>query len=245
MRVVPYPPGELGRPLDAVQLDVTDDGRLIHLDQSAAVPGGRVAAVESGEGWSTAVGDLHAAVPVRAQYSYASERQELVAIDSQGAKLWRRDDVLTIPAEGFHVALDGNVVLAAACSDVPDIDGDWCPGRKLLALDAATGRTLWERKGAWAVSVLGDGHVLIAGPFETEVATPAPDPARWTMIELSSGNSVGDHTWTVPWSFGIGCCDEPQGASRSGAVVFTVDDDTVEMWYPEARSTPLERVSLG
>ena len=245
MSVVPYPPGELGRPIDAVQLDLTDDGRLIHLDQGGAVPGGTVAAVESGDGWSSAAGDLDAAVPVRAEYSYGSQRQALVAVDSQGVELWRRDDVLSIPAEGFHVAVDGDVVLAAACSDVPNIDGDWCPGRKLLAVDATTGRTLWERKGAWAVSVLGDGRALIAGPFEVEVATPAPAPTRWTMIELSSGNSVGDQTWTDPWSFGIGCCDEPQGASRSGGVVFTVDDDTVEMWYPTTRSTPLQRVSLG
>lgn len=108
-----------------------------------------------------------------------------------------------------------------------------------------TGRTLWQRDGRWAVSVVGDGRAMISGPYELVTAPPLPPPPPWFMIDLATGDQVGPHTWTDPWSFAVGCCDSPEGASAARGVVFTVDERSVEMWYPESVSTPLRRISLA
>jgi hypothetical protein len=247
MRVLAYPVAELGLPLDLLQLGTVDDGRLVALGRGPGPPGATIDAVEVDGSWSTAADDIEAVAPIRADFDYSSERHALVAADARGVEIWRRDDLLAIPAEGFHVATDGDVVLAAACSDVPDLAGDWCPGRRFLAVDLGSGRTLWERAGAWSASVLGDGKAMVAGPFTATATTatdPAPPPVPWTMIDLASGSTVGDRVWTIPWHFGIGCCDEPQRATRSGGVVFTMDENTVEMWYPQQLTTGMQPVVL-
>ena len=247
MRLVPYAPSHIGLPLDAVRLRVTNDGRLLGVDVDAGVPGDRVLAVESAEsagGWSTDVDDVDEAVGIQVDFAYSdTPRQSLVGVDSRGHELWRLDDVLAIRTEGFSVAVDGDIALASACSDLPQGD-DWCPGPKLLAVDTATGRTLWQRDGRWGVSVIGDGRAMIAGPYLDFVGEIPPASPPWLMIDLATGEQVGTTTWTDPWRFGIGCCDAPEGASVAGGVVFTVDEETVEMWYPQALSAPLHRTRL-
>ena len=95
------------------------------------------------------------------------------------------------------------------------------------------------------VSVIGDGRAMISGPYVDVAgeANPPPSPP-WSMIDLATGEQVSTTTWSEPWRFGIGCCDSPEGAALAGGVVFTLDDKTVEMWYPEALTTPLQRIQL-
>lgn len=65
------------------------------------------------------------------------------------------------------------------------------------------------------------------------------------LIRLATGQQAGTRTWSEPWHFGIGCRDEPTRADLSAGVVFTANADTVEMWYPDALTTPIRQVSLG
>ncbi len=242
MRELPYPPLALGRPIDSVSLDVAADGRLISMDPLATIAGGRVAAVESAGGWSTNAGALDEAVGVRVDFAYGEAQSPLHAVDSQGRERWRRDDLLAPPTEGFHVAIDGDVAVVSGCAQVDLAREPPCTGRRLVGVDVRSGRTLWDRQRMWAVTVVGDGVGMVSGPYTGD---PSPTQPGWTMIDLSTGRSVSNRTWTAPWRFSVGCCDEPTRVYRSGGVVFTVSADTVEMWYPEARTTPLQVVSLG
>ncbi len=241
-RVLPYPPTAVGRPVDQLQLEFTSDGRLVALDPSASGSAGHVDAVESAGGWSSDVGALDAAVGLRVDFDYGAPFSALHAVDAQGRERWRRDDLLAPPREGFHLALDSDVVLVSACSQI-DLTADVpCSGERFVAVDARTGRTLWDRPGIWALSVIGDGVAMVAGP-PTGVADAAqPD---WMMISLSTGRPVSARTWADPWRFSVGCCDEPARVYRSGGVVFTVDSETVEMWYPEEWTKPLQVVPFG
>jgi hypothetical protein len=90
--------------------------------------------------------------------------------------------------------------------------------------------------------VVSDGRALIDGPFD-DTAPAAPVP--WVLVDLRTGEQVGAKTWSSPWRFSIGCCDEPAGVTWSGGVVVSYDENTVELWYPEARTTPLVEVDLA
>lgn len=238
-----FPPTVVGAPLDQVQLSALDDGRLVQFGEANGLGEGRLVVVQDGDVWSSDPADLAAARPVHANFLYSEGRQPLVGFDGTGDVLWRRDDLLAVPAEGFTVATSDGVVLARVCTAPPADDGaDWCPGRQMVGVDASTGRTLWEREGWWTASVVADGRALMAGPFG-DTAPVAPVP--WTLVDLRSGEQVGARTWSDPWRFSIGCCDEPAGVTWSGGVVVSIDEDTVELWYPEVRTTPLVTVDLA
>jgi hypothetical protein len=239
--LLPFPSTLIGTPLDEAQLSVLADDRLAQLGEANGLNEGRVVAVQDGDGWSTDPADLDAARPVYTNFLY-SVGGGLAGFDGTGDELWRRDDLLPVPAEGFAVALSDGVVLARVCTGPPSDDGvDFCPGRKMVALDAATGDTLWEREGWWTASVVADGRAMMSGPFDTGSAAPVP----WEVVDLRSGERVSGRTWTEPWRFGIDCCDGPAGVTWNGGVVVSIDEDTVELWYPEARSTPLVVVDLA
>lgn len=240
--LLPFPPTLIGTPLDQVQLSSLPDGRLARFGEANGLNSGRVLAVQDGDSWSTDPADLDAARPVYANFLYGDQRQALAAFDGTGDELWRRDDLLAVPAEGFAVAVETDVVLARVCTGPPSEDGsDFCPGAKMVALDAATGTTLWEREGWWTASVVGSGRALMNGPFDTGSGVSPP----WRVVDLRSGEQVGERTWTDPWRFGIGCCDDPATVTWSGGVVVSIDEETLELWYPEARTTPLVVVDLA
>ena len=240
IRTIPYPPDSIGTPLDLIDLSITPNGSLIELEFGSGVPGGSVRAVETAEGWSSDLDEMNASVGPRVEFLLGEASSVLAGFDAQGGVIWRRDDVFDIQAEGFRVGMDGNVALVSACSG--SSSGDvWCPGPKLLALDVATGETLWQRDGRWAVSVFGDGHALVSGPY-TDESIGAPPP--WQMIDLVTGDRVSETLWNSPWSFGVGCCDSPEEAWVEGGVVFTVDADAINMWYPEELSTSLRQVAI-
>jgi hypothetical protein len=241
-RVLPYPPTAVGRPVDQLQLDYTSDGRLIALDQSAGGPLGRVDAVESAGGWSSDVGAIDAAVGLRADFDYAAPTSALHAVDAQGRERWRRDDLLAPPREGFHLVADVDVVLVSACAQIDLTAEVPCLGERFVAVDVGSGRTLWSRPGSWAATAIGDGVAMVQGPYGGMVDGAVPD---WTMIDLSTGGPLSTRTWADPWRFSVGCCDEPARVYRSGGVVFTVDSETVEMWYPDQQTTPLQVVPFG
>ncbi len=241
-RVLPYPPSAVGRSVDQLQLDYTADGRLLVLDQSGGGSLGRVDAVESAGGWSTDAGALDAAVGMRVDFDYGVQPPTLHAVDAQGRERWRRDDLLAPPREGFHFAADADVVLVDACAQIDPTADVPCSGERFVAVDVQTGRTLWSRPGSWAATAVGDGVAMVQGPYGGMADGEVPD---WTMIDLSTGRPVGTRTWADPWRFSIGCCDEPARVYRSGGVVFTVDSETVEMWYPDQQTTPLQVVPFG
>jgi hypothetical protein len=240
MRTVPYPPDTVGTPLDLIDLGVGADGSLIEFEFGSGVPGGRVRAVESSGTWSTEPQDLNSSIGIRVDFLLGESTSVLVGFDSQGRVIWRRDDVFDIQAEGFRSGVDGDVALVSACSG-PSSAEVWCPGPKLLAVDVATGTTLWQRDGRWAVSVLGDGRAMVSGPYTDETVAVSPP---WEMIDLATGDRVSSTVWNSPWEFSIGCCDSPEEAWVAGGVVFTVDADSIDMWYPEGMSTDLQRVGI-
>lgn len=243
MRVLPSP-GSDGSFTGPVAIGTTDDHRLLAFDSAIANSAAPVLAIESGDGWSTDAEEIAAAVGPRAGYDYAGEQQALTGWNAQGEQVWQRDDVLAMRREGFTSAVEGDVVLASACSGWGDpTSEDWCPGPMLIAVDAATGDTRWQFDGFWGVSIVGDGRAMVIGPYPGDGSVPA-DPPAWKMIDLATGEQVGTTTWTDPWTFGIGCCDDPQSAAATGGVVFSWDENTVEMWYPEQASTPLREVTL-
>jgi hypothetical protein len=243
VEVLALPPGLIGIPLDQVQLSALPDGRLVHLGVANGLNEGRLLAVQDGDGWSTDPADLDAARPAYANFMYGEGRQVLAAFDGTGDLLWRRDDLLAVPAEGFSLALSDGVVLARVCTEPPSDDGmDFCPGPKMVAVDAMTGRTLWERKQWWSASVVADGRAFLNGPYD---GTGLGGPVPWEIVDLRSGERVGQRTWTEPWRFSIGCCDEPARVAWNGGVVVSSNEDTLELWYPEARTTPLVVVDLA
>ncbi len=243
VELLTLPPGLIGTPLDQVQLSALPDGRLVQLGTANGLSEGRLLAVQDGDGWSTDPADLDAARPVYANFLYGDRRQVLAAFDGTGDVLWRRDDLLAVPAEGFTLALSGGVVLARVCTAPPSDDGmDYCPGRKIVAVDGRTGRTLWEREDWWTATVVADGRAFLNGPYD---GTGLGGPVPWEIVDLRSGERVGQRTWTDPWRFSIGCCDEPARVAWSGGVVVSLNEDTVELWYPEARTTPLVVVDLA
>ncbi|MEN9645119.1 MAG: hypothetical protein RL238_1788 [Actinomycetota bacterium] len=237
LRELPYPPTAVGGPVDMLPLELATNGGLMVRDPS--VPW-RIAAIATGTGWSTDPATIATTVGIRADFFGGDEHQALRAIDAEGTELWRRDDLLAPPFEGFHVALDGDVVAVSGCAAVDFISDTPCTDWTLAGVDAVTGRTLWERAGNWAVSGLGGGVALVSGPWDGSGATH-----EWTMIDLTTGLQMGDRSWDEPWSFGEGCCDEPARVYRSGGVVFRVDGTHLELWYPEAQSTPLQVVPFG
>ena len=239
MRELPYPPSAQGGAVDGVPMELAADGSLVALDPAGW---GQVAAVATADGWSTDPADLDRAVGVRVTYDGGGRQLELRGVDWQGQEVWRRSDILAPPFEGFHSAVDGDMVIASGCAEVDMNLEVPCTGWGLWGLDLHTGATRWAREGTWAVTGLGSGVAMVAGPYTGTAAAPQPE---WTMIDLRTGEQVGDRTWTDPWSFGVGCCDEPARVYRSGGVVFTVDRTKLELWYPEAQTTPLHVVSFG
>lgn len=240
MRTIPYPPDAIGTPLDLIDLGVDADGSLIELEFGSGVPGGRVRAVESSGKWSSEPQDLNSSIGLRVDFLLGESTSILAGFDSQGRVIWSRDDVFDIQAEGFRAGVDGDVALVSACSG-PSSGEVWCPGPKLMAVDVATGTTLWQRNGRWAVSVIGDGRAIVSGPYTDETVT-APPP--WEMIDLSTGDRASSTVWNAPWGFSVGCCDSPEEAWAAGGVVFTVDADSIDMWYPWDVSTALRRVGI-
>ncbi|MFM8858183.1 MAG: hypothetical protein ACKOI2_13490 [Actinomycetota bacterium] len=240
IRRIPYPIDAIGTPLDLIDLGITVDGSLIELEYGSGVSGGLVRAVESSEGWSNDLDEMNASIGPRVEFLFGEEVSVLAGFDSQGRVIWRRDDVFDIQAEGFRVGMDSDVALVAACSGTSSGEV-WCPGPKLLAVDIATGETLWQRDGRWAVSVFGDGHAIISGPH-TDESIDAPPP--WEMIDLVTGDRASETLWNSPWSFTVGCCDSPEEAWVEGGVVFSVDADSIELWYPKDLSTSLQRVAI-
>jgi hypothetical protein len=239
VRELPYPQAAVGGDVGLVQLEVTADGRLFALDPLVPF---RVAAVETASGWSADEDVIGAAVGLRVDFFGGPQQQVLRAFDWQGVEVWRRDDMASPPFEGFHVAIDRDVVVASSCAAVDINSPTPCDGWMLSGLDLRTGETVWKRAGNWAVSGLGSGAAMVAGPYTGIAGAAQP---VWTMIDLATGEQLGTRTWTDPWSFGEGCCDEPARVYRSGAVVFTVDGTHLEMWYPEPQTTPLQTVTFG
>lgn len=203
-------------------------------------------ALHDGATWSTDPDVLDDARPLRAVFDRVVDldgESVLAGVDATGDVRWTRDDLLTVGVEGLDAVTTGGVALVRACS-APRVnapDGN-CGAPRLVAIDATDGRTLWERPGWWGVSVVGDGRALVNGPFPDG---PRPVPLPWELVELRSGARIGDRTWDQPWRFDIGCCASLEGAVVSGGVVMTVDGDSVELWYPQARSTPLVEVDLA
>ena len=242
MRELPYPPSAQGARIEVLPLELTADGRLMAFTPDRSGPSSPVTAVETAGGWSTDPAVIERTVGVRAAFDGAGVQLELLGFDWQGQELWRRGDILAPPFEGFHYAVDGDLVIAAGCASVDMSLDNPCPDWMLWGLDLRTGATRWAREGHFAVTGLGSGVAMVAGPYTTGSGEYLPE---WTMIDLTTGRQVGDHTWTEPWSFGVGCCDEPARVYRSGGVVFTVDRTNLEMWYPEQQTTPLQVVSFG
>ena len=239
MRELPYPPSAQGGSVDVLPLELTVGGRLIVPDPLTPR---RVAAVETERGWSTDTEVIDAAVGLRADFFGGGAQPQLQAFDAQGTEVWRRDDMVAAPFEGFHVAVDGDVVVASSCAAVDMNSPTPCDGWMLSGLDLRTGQTLWERPGIWSVSAVGGGVAMVAGPYTG--VTGAAQPV-WTMIDLVTGEQLDSRTWTDPWSFGVSCCDGPSRVYRSGGVVFAVDGTHLEMWYPESQTTPLQTVKFG
>lgn len=242
MRELPYPPSAQSGRIDILPLELTADGRLMAFAPGTAGSSAPVAAVLTSTGWSADRGVIGEAVGVRADFFGGAQSNELRAFDSQGNELWRRGDVLAPPFEGFHLAVDGDMVVASGCAAIDMASDNPCVGWTLWGIDSRTGATRWEHEGLWSVTGLGRGVAMVAGPYTGVAGAPLPE---WTMIDLTTGQQVGDRTWTEPWSFGVGCCDEPARVYRSGGVVFTVDGTKLEMWYPEQQTTPLQVVSFG
>ena len=239
VRELPYPQAAVGGDVGLVQLEVTADGRLFALDPLAPF---RVAAVETASGWSADEDAIDAAVGVRANFFGGVAQQPLSGYDSQRREVWRRDDMVAVPFEGFELVVDGDVVVASSCAAVDMNSPTPCDGWMLSGLDLRTGQTLWERPGIWSVSAVGGGVAMVAGPYAAITGAAQPE---WTMIDVATGEQLGTRSWTEPWSFGVGCCDEPAKVYRSGGVVFTVDGTHLEMWYPEPQTTPLQTVKFG
>ena len=239
MRELPYPAGAVGEPVNMVRLELGADGRVVAFDPLVYR---RAIAVATADGWSTDSADIDRAVGVRVAFDGPGVQLELNGIDSQGEELWRRSDILAPPFEGFHSAVDGDMAIAAGCAAVDMNLEVPCTGWGLWGLDLRTGATRWVREGRFAVTGFGSGVAMVAGPFTDGSGEFLTD---WTMIDLATGQQVGERSWTEPWSFGVGCCDEPARVYRSGGVVFTVDREKVEMWYPEAQTTPLRVVPFG
>jgi hypothetical protein len=203
-------------------------------------------AVQDGAAWTSDPSVLDAARPLRAVFGpIVGQEGEygLAGVDATGDVRWNRDDLLMVGVEGLNAATSDGVSLVRACP-APRVNGPdgQCSAPLLVAIDPTSGRTLWERPGWWGVSVVADGRALVNGPFPDG---PRPVPLPWELIDLRSGGRVGDRTWDEPWRFDIGCCASPEGAVVSGGAVVTVDGDTVELWYPEARTTPIVVVDLA
>jgi hypothetical protein len=241
MRTIPYPPHAIGTATDLIELIVTDDGSLAEIESGTGTPGGRVRAVESSGTWSSESDDLDASVGLRADFVMGESTAQLAGFDARGNVIWRRDDIFDVQAEGFRVGIDGDIALVSGCSG-PSSGEVWCPGPSLSAVDVATGDSLWQLDGRWAVSVFGDGHAIVSGPY-TDASIGSPPP--WIMIDLMTGERASSTEWGNPWRFDVGCCDSPEEAWVVGGVVFTVDGDSIEMWYPEKVSQPLQQVGLS
>ncbi len=242
VRELPYPPSSEGGRIDILPLELTTAGRLMAFDSGAAGSDAPVGAVATSTGWSTDRAFIDDAVGVRADFFGGAQSNELRAFDSQGDELWRRNDILSPPFEGFHLAVDGDTVIASGCAALDMGSDNPCIDWTLWGIDVRTGSTRWEREGLWSVTGLGSGVATVAGPYTGVTGAAQPE---WMMIDLATGRQVGDRTWTQPWSFGVGCCDEPARVYRSGGVVFTVDGTNLEMWYPEQQTAPLQVVSFG
>ncbi|MEI6402285.1 MAG: hypothetical protein WCP59_08875, partial [Actinomycetota bacterium] len=225
------------------------DGRLVAFGPQA--PGRSsnarpLVAVQQGDGWSADPAALQAARPAIATFGMGIDGagQPLLGVDALGNELWRRTDLNAISTEGFQLALDGEIAVASTCGPRDASGNDWCPDAAVEGVDARTGRTVWRLDGQYGVSIVADGVALIAGPFDSDPSTI--EPTVWTMIDTRTGRPVADdQRWGEPYSFGIGCCDSPEGAWVDGGVVFTVDEVDLQIWYPRQFSTPTATASLG
>lgn len=162
------------------------------------------------------------------------------ARDALGATVWFHDTEGPLTTEGFHTDVfdggaAGDVVLSNACRRAGETDGiPTCEQEALVALDVLTGEVLWERQSFGAVGPSGDGSVLIS------------TDGAWELVDVRTGERLDGQVWGVQ-TFSTFCCGEGDyvWADHDGGVAWSVDYDTVRIYYPEALAAPPVDVTLA
>lgn len=250
---LPYPPGTDGLQRYQVDLRVVD-GRLFHVGQLPATYRNVPRAVVADGQWATDAEILADSWGTYVEFGndYGPDGTELPpppegdgmvtlalqAYDSLGRELWRRDDLVSPMREGFQLARDGDVVVAAACSSVP---AGVCEDGTLVGVDAATGETRWALDGERGVTLIADGHAMVA-------SLDGSGNEVWTLIDTATGEPAGDdQTWTEPGAFSQECCGGGEfvwAAALDGVVVAT-RDATMNVWLPASLSSGADAVTVS
>jgi hypothetical protein len=172
--------------------------------------------------WRTDRDTLIREVPLRVTETFDGDLSGLgtgvLARDPLGATVWFHDTVNGIRAEGWATGVLGDVVLTNECrADDPTLPYG-CAEQWRVALDLQTGDVLWEQPGFVGV-----------GPSDRHIATIADD-AGWSMVDVRTGEVLQAD---LP-AFATACCGEDAfiWSDRDGGVVWSVDYQTMRVYYP-------------
>lgn len=151
----------------------------------------------------------------------------LLARDPLGATVWFQPTTGGLPGEGFRNAVVGDVVLANVC-DVLGADGV-CEDITFQARDLLTGDLLWERPGYGSPVAWSDRYVF----------------AGSALLDLRTGDDVQQGTFPDA-TFLQSCCGEGTFVYTGfdGGVVWAVNYEQVQVFYPAAAARPTTRIDL-
>jgi hypothetical protein len=162
------------------------------------------------------------------------------ARDPLGATVWLHATEGPLTTEGFHTDVfdggaAGDVVLSNACRQAGEADGfPTCEQPAFVALDLLTGEVLWERPSFGSVGPSGDGSVLIT------------TDGVWELVDVRTGERLDGQLWDE-LTFSTFCCGEGDyvWAGSDGGVVWSVNYDTIRIYYPESLASSTTEVDLS
>jgi hypothetical protein len=232
--------GHVAREMDVA---INPDGQLLRMEFDSDLGYQLPTALEVDGSWVTDATALVDAWPVTAGYSVVPPADggwpALAAYDAAGRPVWRRDDVVLPPSEGFQAGVDGDVVVAESCVSGDETEVRPC---KLGGYSLVDGKTLWQLDGYNGAVALGDGVAMVSTPIEASEIDP------WMLIDTDTGEiAATDQHWDDPDAFVTECCggDEFFRVSRHGGVLVVFSDRFVRIWHPRAMAHPTVSLALG
>lgn len=162
----------------------------------------------------------------------------LRATAADGSTLWEDRTIVHPGREADPTKDAGDVVVVVGCLADASGSAAGCATEVMRGYREADGKVLWERAGAFTLSVAGDGVALVS---ELDPAGDSP----WTMIDASSGKNVPGQTFSGGVGFFPSCCaDTSRGVFLTGGVVIAYAGGVVNAWYPADAGIDPHQISL-
>ena len=150
---------------------------------------------------------------------------------ADGELLWQDTGLAHYGGEAQNLIDIGEVLVVSGCptSELDPAGEFGCRAPLLRAYRSKDGQVLWERPGAFRLS-LASGEFAIVSTTDGE----------YRMIDAKEGDDIPGQSWSADTGFPQGCCADLQTWSRAeGGVVISSQGSTIRVYYPiDAGVTP-------